>query len=286
VSLKAALIGTGYIGGSLAAALKRGGAIASSVGCDLRPGRAEAARARGLIDQVSSSAASCVEGAELVILAVPVGALSDLARAIGPALAPGALVIDVGSVKAPSLVAAEHLPEGARMVATHPIAGHEHHGPDAADPELFVGRLCMITPTARSDQESLDRAAALWRATGAEIERIEAAAHDALLAATSHLPHVAAFALAAALGEELARDEEAARRVAGGSLRDGTRVAGSDAQVWRDIFVANRGPLGPLISRLEAQIAALGRAIAAGDGAAIEELLDRARLSRARLIGS
>lgn len=286
MSLSAALIGTGYIGGSLTAALKRAGAIAGAVGCDVRTGRAEAARARGLIDQVASSAASCVEGAELVILAVPVGALSDLARAIGPALAPGALVIDVGSVKAPSLAAAEKLPATARMVATHPIAGLELSGPEAADPELFVGRLCMITPTARSDQESLDRAAALWRATGAEIERIDAAPHDALLAATSHLPHVASFALAAALGAELEGHEEQARRVAGGSIRDGIRVAASDAAVWRDILVSNRGPLGPLVARLEAQVAALGRAISAGDGAAIDEVLNRARAARARLVGA
>jgi len=282
---RAALVGTGHVGGSLLLAWRRAGAIDRAIGCDVSPVNAARALERGIVDELAERAGAAVDGADLVVLATPVAAMEEVAREIASALSPRALVIDVGSVKAPVVAAVERALPGARYVGCHPIAGVERAGPDAADADLFRGRFCLLTPTARTPPDAVDQASDLWRAAGARVERISPERHDRLLARTSHLPHAAAFALAAALDDAVDPSEiEEAALFGGTSLRDTTRVAASDAAMWRDIFVANAAELLPLIDSLAATATALRNAIADGDGAAIVDLVERARRARARLV--
>lgn len=284
---EAALIGTGHIGGSLLLALRRDGLVDESRGFDRDPDAARRAQARGIVDRVAASAAGAARGAALIVIATPVGATVEVARAIAGALAPGALVIDVGSIKARLVGEVEAaLGPGARFVGCHPLAGRETSGPEAADADLFRDRPCLLAPTARTDPAALAEAAALWRSVGALVETIGAEAHDALVARTSHLPHAAAFALAAAL--DAAVDEAAApsvKRLGGGSLRDTTRVAASETALWRDILLGNRAHVLPLLRGLGREVAALEAAVDRGDGAAIAEIIARAGRGRRRLVG-
>jgi prephenate dehydrogenase len=279
-----ALLGTGYIGGSVALAARRAGLTTRIVGHDAAPASAETARARGIVDVVAPSAEEAVAGAALVVLAAPVASLGPLARRIAGAVAPDALIIDVGSVKESVLSAVEAaMPEG-RFVGCHPMAGNERSGPAAADAALFTDRLCFICPGARTQRWALDRAVAFWQALGARVMTIEAEPHDAAMAAVSHLPHVAAFALAASLSPRLAALEASGPAAAPTtSLRDTTRIAASSPVMWRDIFLENRAHLLPLVAALEARVSELRAAIAAGDGAAIEALLTEGRSARERL---
>src|SRR6185503_5219948 len=197
---RAALIGTGMIGGSLLGALKSAGAIAHAVGFDARREVAERARALGIVDEVAGSACEAARGATLIILAAPVRATESICVELAPAISPEALVTDVGSTKREVLAAVfRALPFPERFVGAHPIAGTERSGPEAADRSLFQGRRCLITPTAATRPQALADCVALWETAGARVEQMDAADHDRLLAWVSHLPHVAAFALAASV---------------------------------------------------------------------------------------
>jgi prephenate dehydrogenase len=191
------------------------------------------------------------------------------------------LITDVGSTKLDVVAAAEEmLPDPARFCGGHPMAGTERSGPLAADAALFRGRLTLLTPTERTAPETLDACAALWAAVGARTRAMAPAAHDRAVAWVSHLPHAAAFALAAAVGG--VADEVAG--LSGGGFVDTTRIAGSNPTMWRDIFVANRAPLLTAVDGLLAELQALRRAIDDGDGAAIEALVLRAGRGRARVL--
>jgi prephenate dehydrogenase len=280
---RAALVGTGGIGGSLFLALRQAGAIASAVGFDRSTEAAERARARGIVDAVAATAAEAVRGADLVVLAVPVRATAEVCEAIAPsvAAAPSVLVTDVGSTKAEVLAAVERaLPFPERFVGGHPMAGSERSGPDAADAALFRGRRCLVVPSARARAEAVAECRALWERAGAQVELMDAARHDEAVALVSHLPHVAAFALAAAVG-----DAAAAEGLSGGGFVDTTRIAASDPVMWRDIFLSNAGPVLAAIERLDGELSGLRRAIARGDGAAIEAIIERARAGRRRVLG-
>ncbi|HVU51958.1 MAG TPA: prephenate dehydrogenase/arogenate dehydrogenase family protein, partial [Polyangia bacterium] len=222
--------------------------------------------------------------AALVALATPVRSLGEVARDIAPALEAGAIVFDVGSVKATAIREVErHLPRGA-FVACHPIAGTERIGPDAASPLLFEGRRCVICPSDDTRPDAVATIEALWTAMGAEPVRMDAALHDRVMGAGSHLPHVAAYTLAGVLSS---LDEEvvgALLRLPTSSLRDTSRVAASSPAMWRDILVDNRAEVVPLVERLAARLEALRAAIAAGDAARVEELLSEGKSGRDRVI--
>ena len=195
-----AVMGAGQIGGSVALAARAAGAVTDVVAWSRTREKLERAVALGIIDRAAPSAAEAARGAALIVLAAPVRSLGDLAAEIAPALAAGAVVIDVGSVKAAAIAAVEpKLPPGA-FVACHPVAGTERVGPDAASPLLFEGKKCVICPTARSAETAVATIERLWSAMGAEPVRMDAQLHDRVLGAGSHLPHVAAYTLAAALG--------------------------------------------------------------------------------------
>lgn len=279
-----AVMGAGQIGGSVALAARAAGAVTEVVAWSRTREKLDRARSLGIIDRALSSAAEAATGAALVVLATPVGSLAALAAEIAPVLEPGALVIDVGSVKASAIAAIEPKLAPGVYVACHPVAGIERVGPDAASPLLFEGKRCVICPTPLSREESLAVIERLWIAMGAEPVRMDAALHDRVLAAGSHLPHVAAYTLAATLGGLGPKVIEGMQRLPTSSLRDTTRVAASSPVMWRDIFLDNRDEVLPLVDALQRQIEALRAAIEAGDGARIGELLEAAKAGRDRLV--
>jgi prephenate dehydrogenase len=281
---RAALVGCGLIGGSLLLALRAAGVVKRAVGCDKLPNHAEQARARGIVDEIAPLG-EVARGADLIVLAVPVGVTAVVCEALAPALSPDVLVTDVGSTKVAVLAAVERaLPFPERFVGAHPIAGTERSGPDAADATLFRGRRCLLTPTAATRAGALEACRALWESVGAHVDEVEAEPHDRALAWVSHLPHVAAFALAAAVGSEAVRDP-LLEGLSGGGFVDTTRIAASDPTMWRDVLLSNRDAVAAALRGLEEELAAVRRAMAGGDGAALEAMIARAHAGRRRVLG-
>jgi prephenate dehydrogenase len=280
-----ALIGVGYIGSSAVLAARRAGLVGSVTGYDVDAKAGPLALARGVVDEMADSAEAAVAGASLALLAAPVLSLAALLRRIAGKLAPTATVIDVGSVKQSIVLEADAALPSGRFVGCHPMAGAEHVGVGAADPEIFAGRVCFLCPSAHTNAEAGRAASLFWQSLGCQVVSIEPSLHDHLMAAVSHLPHVAAFALAASLSDALPLIESNAllgRPTT--SLRDTIRVAGSSPQVWRDILLANREHLLPLVRELEQRVSTIGAAMAAGDAAALEAALALGQSSRQRLV--
>ena len=280
-----ALIGVGYIGSSAVLAARRAGLVGSVTGYDVDAKTGPLALSRGVVDEMADSAEAAVAGASLVLLAAPVLSLAGLLRRIAGKLAPTATIIDVGSVKQSIVLEADAALPSGRFVGCHPMAGAEHVGVGAADPDIFAGRVCFLCPSAHTNAEAGRAASLFWRGLGCQAVSIEPSLHDHLMAAVSHLPHVAAFALAASLSDALPLIESNAllgRPTT--SLRDTIRVAGSSPQVWRDILLANREHLLPLVRELEQRVSTIGAAMAAGDSAALEAALVLGQASRQRLV--
>lgn len=275
------IIGTGLIAGSFALGLRQRGLVERVSGIDRDLGVAERAKGLGVVDAIADYGA--VREAELVLIGVPTRASRAVFEEIA-AIPPGTAVItDTGSVKVPVMRAADEALGGwrARFVPGHPIAGSERSGPEAADPELFVARRVVTTEDAQTDADASERVQEVWRALGALPEHRDAGAHDALLAETSHLPHAVAFALVDALATR--SDRADVLRFAAGGFRDFTRIAASDPVMWRDIFMDNAAAVAPSLRQLAARIEALAAMVEAGDGAALEALIARARALRNEL---
>jgi prephenate dehydrogenase len=279
-----AVIGVGQIGGSVALAARVAGAIGEVVAWSRTEEKLQRAHALGIIDRAATSAAEAARGAALVVLATPVRSLGAAAAEIAPVLDPGAIVFDVGSVKAAAIAAVEPKLAPGAFVACHPVAGTERVGPDAASPLLFEGKRCVVCPTPRSREETVVVVERLWTAMGAEPVRMQAALHDRVLGAGSHLPHVAAYTLAATLATLAPDVLDGIRRLPTTSLRDTTRVAASSPAMWRDIFLDNRDEMLPLLETLAKNLEALRAAVAAGDAARVEALLTTGKAGRDRLV--
>jgi prephenate dehydrogenase len=271
------IFGVGLLGGSLGLALKQRRLADRIVGVGHRQSTLDAAVARGAIDRGTTRPAEGVAGSDLVVLATPVGRFGPLLTEAAPALAPGCLITDVGSTKRAVVEAVTPIiPPQCRFVASHPLAGSEARGIDAARADLYLGALVLVTPTPAGDEPSVQRIEQLWQALGCRTRRLDAAMHDRLLAQTSHLPHLAASLLVEALSVE------AADLVSTGFL-DTTRVASGDPAMWRDIFMTNRDEVLRAVERLEAALAEAKAALTSGDGAAMEALLQRAKIRRDQL---
>ena len=277
---RVAVIGVGLMGGSLAAALRTSGFAQEIVGIDTNAESLSVAADRGLIDR-TGTLASAAE-ADIVVLATPVGALVPLLQSLRELIASTAVITDMGSVKAPVAAAAAAL--GMRtFIPAHPIAGAEHAGPEGADATLFAGRVVILTPDANRDPEALAVVEALWRSTGARLVYSDAARHDELVAYTSHLPHMLAFACA-----ELLDTQGPVREwlpFAGSGLRDFLRIAGSDPVMWRDICQANRQALGRALKGYAALLDVYGEALSSGDDEGLRAHFARARQLRRQLNG-
>lgn len=280
-----ALIGIGLIGSSLAHVARRKGLartiVAADASAEVRVKVAELA----IADRVAETAAAAVEGADLVILCAPVGAMGAIAQEIGPHLAPGAILSDVGSVKA-SIIAAvtPHLPALVHFVPAHPVAGTEYSGPEAGFATLFLNRWSILTPTEGTDPKAVARLAAFWRAAGANVETMLPAHHDLVLAITSHVPHLIAYNIVgtAADLEEVTQSEVI--KFSAGGFRDFTRIASSDPIMWRDIFLNNRDAVLEMLGRFNEDLTALQRMIRRGDGQGLSDLFTRTRAIRRGII--
>ena len=267
-----AFVGIGLIGGSIARDVRRLGLAGSTVAADHRPESVRRALDLGLVDDAASEIAEAACGADLVVLCVPVGVSGEVAAAIAPALRPDAVVTDVGSVKARVIeLVAPHL-DMRRFVPGHPVAGTEDSGPDAAQERLFEGRRCILTPDERVDPGMVARVEALWRAMGAEVDRMEAAHHDRVLAITSHLPHLLAFNLVNSARSAGVGLEDEVLKYAADSFGDVTRIAASDPTLWRDVFLSNRRAVLEAVGRYIEDLMALQRGIRWEEG---DELLER-----------
>ena len=285
-----AVIGCGLIGSSVILAAREAGAVGEVIVADL----SEAHRARivelGYADTVTGDIAQAVAGADLVVFAVPVLAMGEAARAAAPAMKPGAIVTDVGSVKgfvAQALVAA--LPDNVFIVPGHPIAGTEHSGPDAGFAELFQSRWVILTPQPRQDDpylEAVSQLSEFWRALGANVELMDDRHHDLVLAVTSHLPHLIAYNIVGTAADLEGVAEAEVMKYSAGGFRDFTRIAASDPTMWRDVFVANKEAVLEILGRFTEDLQALSRQIRWGESDKLFELFTRTREIRRGIIAA
>ena len=280
-----AIVGLGLIGGSIGLAAKRAGLAREIVGHARSAETREAALRLGLIDRAADSAAGAVADADLVILCVPVGAMGAVGAEIGPALKPGAIVSDGGSVKRAVIDAlAPHMPNGTHLVPAHPIAGTEQSGPEAAFAELYDGRWCIVTPVPGSDEGAVATVEAFWRGLGSDVERMDPDHHDRVLAVTSHVPHLIAYAMVGTARDlETVTETEVIKYSASG-FRDFTRIAASDPVMWRDVFLNNRDATLEILGRFTEELFALQRAIRTGDGEMLEAYFTRTRAIRRGIV--
>ncbi len=276
------IVGVGLIGGSLAKDLRRLGLCGEVIGCSRKRENLERARELGIIDAYEVNPAKAVEGADMVVLAVPLGAMAEVLMAMAPGLDGQGVLTDAGSAKCSVLAAARSafgaVPEN--FVPAHPIAGTEHSGVEAAVEGLFQGRRVILTPVAQTRPEATARVRGMWQSVGAEVVEMDPAHHDEVLAATSHLPHMLAYTLVDMLGGMEERVEMF--RYAAGGFRDFTRIASSDPQMWHDVCIANREALVGALEHFQVDLGAAIDAIRDGDGRTIKELFVRAKQLRDR----
>lgn len=278
------VVGVGLIGGSFALGLKEAGLVRRVVGFDRDAQNLDLALFTGLIDEAAATLEEGVQGADCVFIAVPVGVMPEIFRQLLPRWQNDVLYTDAGSTKTDVLRALAQVHGGvpANFVAGHPIAGAETSGASAARSGLFQGRRVILTPTDNTSTQALDLAKSLWEGVGARVSEMDPVHHDAILAATSHLPHVLSFALTAMLGRH--DEQQDIFAYAAGGLRDFTRIAGSDPSMWRDISLANREQLLPLIEEYRLALGDVADMIKSGDSDRLTQLFADARSARQRFI--
>ncbi|MDA8333616.1 MAG: prephenate dehydrogenase [Peptococcaceae bacterium] len=278
---RAAILGVGLIGGSLALALKERAVAGSVNGYDSDTDNLLEARELGAVDEAFGCAGDAARGADLVVVATPVGYTGAVLREAAPSLSPHALVTDVGSTKAAVVASAQSLVPGGRFVGGHPMAGSEKGGVAAASPYLFENAYYLLTPTGETDPDALAAAQGLVRAVGARAVVLDPFEHDQLVALISHLPHLVAAALVNTAGASHRAGR--ALPLAAGGFRDTTRIASGPPAVWRDIFLSNRQALAAALGMFRDQLDRLERAVLEADAGTVVELLTRARTTRESL---
>ncbi|MFN0022380.1 MAG: prephenate/arogenate dehydrogenase family protein [Parvularculaceae bacterium] len=286
---KAAVIGIGLIGSSMARALRAQGVAGRVAGFDLDTDVRARALACGAVDEAPDTLGEALKGASLVIVSTPVGVMAAVLSAVAATADDGALVIDVGSVKGVVVEVAAALSPRVHIVPCHPVAGTEQSGPEAGFAALFEKRWAIITPLAREDvayKAAVETAAALWRAVGSEVEMMDPVHHDLALAITSHLPHLIAFTLVGAADDlESVAEAEIVKYSAGG-FRDFTRIAASDPVMWRDVFLNNKSAVLEVLGRFSEELALLQRAIRWGDAETLERVFARGRALRRAIVAA
>ena len=268
------VVGVGLIGGSIALAAKDRGVAHVVLGVGRNGNRLEEARRRGVIDEALVDLCSAARRADLLVFCAPVDRIAAAAREAAAVCRPGTLLTDAGSVKAGLCRdLAAGLPQGVEFVGAHPLAGSEKQGYEHADARLFERRICVVTPTASSSRSAVERVGGFWRKLGATLIEMSPEAHDRALSETSHLPHLAAAAIAATLSP-------ANRELAASGFRDTTRVASGDPELWSAIFLENRDELLASLSRYDALLARFRKALEQNDAAVLKELLQDAKMRR------
>lgn len=282
---RVALIGLGLIASSMFWAMKRGGLAGEVTGYARSAETRATARRIGLCDRVCDSAAEAVEGADLVVLCVPVGVMGAVAEEITGALKPGATLTDVGSVKRDVIASVgPHVPKGVHFIPAHPLAGTEHSGPESGFADLFQNRWCLLVPVEGTEPAAIARLRGLWEAMGSNVEEMDADHHDLVLAVTSHAPHLIAYTMVG-VADDLRRvtDSEVIKYSAAG-FRDFTRIAASDPTMWRDVFLTNKDATLEILGRFTEELFALQRAIRTGDGDHLHAYFTRTRAIRRSII--
>jgi cyclohexadieny/prephenate dehydrogenase len=279
---RVAIIGMGLIGSSLARAVRETMPTVRLTVTDGDAAVRDRVRALALADDVTDNAGAAVVDAELVILAVPVGAMAAVAAEIAAELAPGAIISDVGSVKARVLADLSAALPGVAIVPGHPVAGTEKSGPDAGFASLFKDRWCILTPAVENADS--DKVAAFWTRLGAKVELMDAQHHDRVLAVTSHLPHLIAYSIVGTASDLESVTRSEVIKYSAGGFRDFTRIAASDPVMWRDVFLNNREAVLETLGRFTEDLVALQRAIRWGEGETLEALFTRTRAIRRSII--
>lgn len=281
---RVALIGLGLIASSMAHAMKRGGLARTITGYARSAETRQIAREIDICD-VCDTVTEAVKDADLIVLCVPVGVMGQVMQEIAPALKPGAVVSDVGSVKRAVVEAVTpHLPENVAFIPAHPLAGTEHSGPRSGFATLFDNRWCILVPDGNTDRTEVDRLARFWRGLGANVDEMDAAHHDLVLSVTSHTPHLIAYTMVG-VADDLSRvtDSEVIKYSAAG-FRDFTRIAASDPVMWRDVFLSNKDATLEILGRFTEELFALQRAIRKGDGDQLHDYFSRTRAIRRGII--
>lgn len=281
---RVAIIGLGLMGGSLGLALKARGFSGVIAGHTRSPERLALARTRGAVDVAAPNPASAAADADLVILCGPILSIPGLLRDCGPGLKPGAVVTDVGSTKEYLVHDLEPLARerNAHFVGSHPIAGSEQQGIQAARADLYEGAVVVVTPTDNSEESAVRRVEALWKSVGSAVCRMPPEEHDRLIARTSHLPHLAAALLTATVGRMPPLERTA--MLCGSGFRDTSRVAEGAPEIWRDILETNREAVQVELAALRAELDQLARWLERGEFARVEEFLERSRGLRRGLL--
>ena len=277
---KLCIIGVGLIGGSLARALKKAGAVGEVVGAGRDVAHLEKAKALGVIDQFETDISLAVDGCDMVVVAVPLGAMQSVFEKIAPVITNDMIITDVGSAKGSVVKAAQAafnvIPE--TLVPGHPIAGTEKSGVEASFAELYENRRIIITPLETSSVTAISKVRSMWQACGADVVETTIEHHDEVLAATSHLPHMLAFSLVDTLANMDAKNE--IFDFAAGGFRDFTRIASSDPDMWRDICLANSDALVKMINKFSNDLQLLSKAIENNDSDYLKETFSRAKKAR------
>ncbi|WP_296420809.1 prephenate/arogenate dehydrogenase family protein [Pseudooctadecabacter sp.] len=281
---RVALIGLGHIASSMCWGMKAAGVAGEVTGYARSSDTRNAAREIGLCDRVCDSAAAAVEGADLVVLCVPVGAMGAVAKEIAPHLKSGATVSDVGSVKRAVIDAvAPHLPEAVHFVPAHPLAGTEQSGPTSGFAELFHNRWCLLTPEA-ADRTATAKLRQFWEALGSNVDEMDADHHDLVLAVTSHAPHLIAYTMVGVADDLQRVTENEVIQFSATGFRDFTRIAASDPTMWRDVFLNNKDATLEILGRFTEELFALQRAIRQGDGDHLHDYFTRTRAIRRGIV--
>ncbi len=282
---RVALIGFGLIGGSIARAARLQGLAGEIITTARSAKTRERVMELGIVDRVVETNVEAVQDADLVILCIPVGACGPVAVEIAGHLKPGAIISDVGSVKA-SVVKdmAPHLPAGVHFVPAHPVAGTENSGPDSGFAELFINRWCILTPPEGTEAKATEKLRAFWAALGAKVEVMTPEHHDLVLAITSHLPHLIAYTIVGTADELAQVTSSEVIKFSAGGFRDFTRIAASDPTMWRDVFLANKDAVLEMLGTFNEDLSKLTRAIRRGDGEALFEHFTRTRAIRRGIV--
>ncbi len=282
---KITIIGQGLIGSSLARAIRRAGISRVVVAADHDRKVCEKVAELGFADDVTSDIRKSVIGADVVVIAVPVGACAAVGELIGPALKAGAVVTDVGSVKQMVIDAlAPHIPDSVQFVPGHPIAGTEHSGPESGFAELFENRWCILTPLADTDIRAVEKVTAIWEACGSKIEIMDPQHHDLVLGITSHLPHLIAYTIVGTANQLEDDMKSEVIKFSASGFRDFTRIASSDPVMWRDVFLNNKTAVLEILQRFTEDLTAMQKAIRRGDGKYLFETFSNTRDIRRQII--
>lgn len=282
---KVTIIGLGLIGSSMARGILQQGLAEQLVAADKDQAVCDKVLELGIADVATTSLKEAVQDADLVIIAVPVGAVEDVGRSIGPYLMPGAIVTDVGSVKQSVVDALKpSLPSSVHLIPAHPIAGTEFSGPEAGFAELFHGRWAIITPLPDSSIKAVEKITALWEGLGSTIEIMDPQHHDLVLGITSHLPHLIAYTIVGTATDLEDDVKSEVLKFSASGFRDFTRIAASDPTMWRDVFLHNRVAVLEILQRFTEDLTAMQKAIRRGDGNYLYEVFSRTRSIRRQII--